>query len=83
MDLDLIPAKEDFLHPIIQSNIERRKSKIGKESDVGEGLIEPSAKSSDNDDLFGIQFNGTAGWRVPDRSHFYREEITRWKPQLP
>ena len=59
MDFDLIPAKEDFLHPIIQADVERRKSNIAEQGNVAKRLIEPSTERSDDDDFFWFKFDGT------------------------
>ena len=58
MDVRLIPAKEELFHPVVQSNIEFRKSDVGEKCDVCKSLVEPPAESSDDDDLVWIQLDG-------------------------
>jgi hypothetical protein len=60
VDFDLISTKEYFFNPIIEPNINRRKSNVRKQSYIGKGLVETPPKGCDNYDFFGVKFPGVA-----------------------
>src|SRR5690242_457365 len=59
MDFGLIPTKKGFLQPIIETDVKGRKSRICEEGYVGESLIKPASKRSNDNNLFWIKLNGT------------------------
>jgi hypothetical protein len=55
VDLSAVMAEKDFLDAVVKPKVKSRKSKVAQKRNIAEGLVQASAKSGEDDDLFGIQ----------------------------
>jgi len=57
MDLDLFPAEQDLLHPIVEPYMKIGKPRIDEQSNVPQGLVEAATQGSDDHEAFRVHLD--------------------------
>ena len=82
LDLNLVAAKEQLLHPVIETNVVRGVPRVCEQADVGEGLVCAPTQRGDKDELRSVQFNGASHGEFEVSLVFVAREQLNFNPNV-